>query len=140
MSEPSTSTESTATPPTLESLQEKALELLRNPAVKAGGAILVSLLIARLAAGSKLRNGAVQVLRNLLTTKILTSLVTPPHGSAEVPPPAAAPPPQQPPPPAGTSQTEATFAQLGRQIFEAVAPQLGEVAKKKLAEVFRPRQ
>ncbi len=121
--------------PTLEALQEKVMELLKNPAVQAGGAVIVGLLIARMAAGSKLRKGAAQLLGNLLATKVISALTMPEtHPVEPVIQPAPA-----PPPPAASQPNQVLF-NLGRQVFDALAPQIGEVAKKKLAEVLRPRQ
>lgn len=111
------------------------MELLRNPAVQAGGAVIVGLLIARMAAGSKLRRGAAQLLGNLLATKVISALATPEtHPTEPVVQPAPA------PPPPAASQPNQVLLKLGRQVFDALAPQIGEVAKKKLAEVLRPRQ
>jgi hypothetical protein len=139
MTESSPPSRDPATPtgkhPTLESLQDKVMELLKNPAVQAGGAVIVGLLIARMAAGSKLRKGAAQLLGNLLATKVISALTMPETHPAEPVVQSAA----TPPPPAA-SQPNQVLLNLGRQVFDALAPQIGEVAKKKLAEVLRPRQ
>ena len=120
--------------PTLESLQEKLLELFKNPAVQAGGAVIVGLLIARMAAGSKLRKGAAQLLGNLVASRVVSAITSP-----ETPPvePIAQPTPTPLP---ATNPPNQVLLILGRQLFDSLAPQIGQVAKKKLAEVLRARQ
>ena len=114
---------------TFDSLQTKAVELLKNPVVLAGGAVVVGLVVARIAGGSKLRGLAVNAVTEFLKVKAVSKFVQP----AEAPTQPVTPPP---PAPAATVNPSTVATQLGKKILEAVGPQLGELAKKKLAQLF----
>lgn len=129
MSEDSSSPQVDPTPEvpgkvTFDSLQAKAVELLKNPVVLAGGAVVVGLVVARIAGGSKLRGLAVNAVTEFLKVKAVSKFVQP----AEPAPP--------PPAPDAPVNPTAVATQLGKKILEAVGPQLGELAKKKLAQLF----
>lgn len=123
------------TPPaskgSFEALQEKAVELMKNPIVVAGGAVIIGLVVARIAAGSKLRQVAVQALADFIKVKTVSTLM--PQPAPVEPPPAAAPVPE----PAAPANP---LSQLGKQLLDSLGPQLGDLAKKKLAEFFPNKQ
>jgi hypothetical protein len=118
---------------TLESLQHKALELMKNPVVAAGGTVLVGLVIARVAAGSKLRQVAFKAVTDYLKVKTVSTILqpTPPQVAPTVGEPAA-----NPVTPAADPHSLAGLGQLGKQLLEKAAPQLMELAKNKLAQIF----
>lgn len=107
-----------------EALQAKAAELMKNPIVVAGGAMIIGLVVARIAAGSKLRQVAVHALADFIKVKTVSTLIPPPPVVAEAQP---APEPAAPANP---------LSQLGKQLLDSLGPQLGDLAKKKLAEFF----
>ena len=119
----------TARKVTFDSLQAKAVEFLKNPVVLAGSAVVVGLVVARVAGGSKLRGLAVNAITEFLKVKAVSKFVQP----AE-PPVEPVTPPTPTPTTSGTPAAVATL--LGKKILEAVGPQLGELAKKKLAQLF----
>ncbi len=109
----------------LDDLQAKALDLLKNPVVLAGGALVVGLLLARFTAGQKLRQTALRGMAELFKTTAFNTLF---KDAAAAPPPA----PPTPPPPA----PEAPWMAAGKQLLDAVAPNLAEQLKKKLADIL----
>lgn len=127
---------------TLHQLQEKALDLFKNPVVMAGGALVVGLAMARISGASKLRQAAFKITTDLVKGKAIASLLSPLLGGSEPPPPAVpsveepvaapVPPPVSSPRPAGGVD----LIQAGKSLLQSLAPHLGELAKKKLAQVF----
>lgn len=115
-----------------ESLQLKALDLLKNPLVAAGGALVVGLLIARMTGENKMRQSVLATLTGLLKDRqIPPNYFTPtdPQPQEEHVEDAA---PQEP--------KYEELGQLGRKLLAAVAPQIEQFAKKKLEEFFPSKQ
>lgn len=131
---------------TFHLLQEKALELLKNPVVMAGGALVIGVAMARLSGGSKLKQVAFRLTTDLVKGKAIASLLSPILGSTETsssPPSEAIPPADASVPPAAAQTVtpvppaaSADLLQAGKSLMQALAPQLGELAKKKLAQLF----
>jgi hypothetical protein len=115
---------------TFAQLQTRALELFKNPAVLAGGAIVLGIVVARLTAGQKLRETAVRKVADLVKDKAAATFF----------PNASVPPVTSPPPPAPAAATSSTptvpWMTAGRQILDTLAPNLGEQLKKRLAEIL----
>ncbi len=100
----------------------KALqELLKNPVVVAGGALIIGVIIARLTGNSSLRNRGTSWVVDLLRERVF----------GQTPPAAAPPPPPPPPPPPQPSGPD-----LLRVLTEKLGPHLGDSLKKRLAELL----
>lgn len=108
-------------------LQTRAVELLKNPAVLAGGAIVLGIVVARLTAGQKLRETAVRKVADLVKDKAAATFFPNAPTPAAVTTPAPAAEPVAPTTP---------WLVAGKQLLDALAPNLGEQLKKRLAEVL----
>jgi hypothetical protein len=124
----SDSTPESAAPPTVTfaTVQDRALDLLKNPVVLAGGTVILGIVLARLTAGKQLRENAARSLSDLIKTKATAAFFP---DAAPVPEPS--PPPSPTPPPAADPWIAA-----GKQILDSVAPNLASQLKKRLAEIL----
>ncbi len=125
MSDPATA--SAAPPPvTFATVQDRALDLLKNPVVLAGGTVILGIVLARLTAGKQLRENAARSLGDLIKTKATAAFFPNAAPVAEpIPPPVSSPPPSADP-----------WIAAGKQILDSVAPNLATQLKKRLAEIL----
>lgn len=113
----SAKSETSATTDANSALAQRLTEFLTSPLVLAGGAVVVGALLVRLIGTANAKSLLAQILPGAASAE-----------SPAPPEPVPATPSPPPPPPAAGSGLESIF------------PLVGEIAKKKLAEILAPKQ